>query len=107
MAYAQGPYAQCSDNCGSCFNAGGRPGVICQGGGLSATGYLCPPDAQGGNMAFACMDWTFGSKTMQQQELSFAQRTGESVYFGVGSFGSHDPQSGLGTCVRMTVEGLE
>lgn len=106
MAYAQGPYAQCSDNCGSCFNAGGRPGVICQGGGLSATGYLCPPDAQGGDMAFACMDWTFGSKTMQAQEASFSARTGEHVYFGVGSFGSDDPQSGLGMCVRLTVEGV-
>lgn len=108
-AYSQGTYSMCGDGaCGNCFNSGARPGVLCQGGGLSATGYLCPPDSQnGGDMAFACLDWTFGSAAMRQQESLFSARTGESVYFGVGSFGSDDPQSGLGTCVRMSVEGLK
>lgn len=106
--YAQGPYAQCSDNCGSCFNAGARSGVLCQGGGLSATGYLCPPDSNNGaDMAFACMDWTFGSNQMQQQEELFRSRTGADVFFGVGSFGSDDQQKGLGTCVRLVVDGME
>lgn len=73
---------------------------------MSATGYLCPPDSQGGDMAYACMDWTFGSKTMQAQEAKFASRTSEDVSFGVGSFGADDAQKGLGSCVRLKVEGV-
>merc|ERR1712066_1063828 len=53
------------------------------------------------------MDWTFGSKTMQAQEGKFASRTGDEVFFGVGSFGSDDPQKGLGSCVRLQVEGVQ
>merc|ERR1719221_2311306 len=58
-------------------------------------------------MAYACMDWTFGSKTMQAQEAKFASRTSEDVFFGVGSFGADDAQKGLGSCVRLKVEGVE
>jgi len=101
-AYAQGPYAKC-DTCESCFNAGARQGVLCQGGGLAATGYLCPPDAQGGDMAFACMDWTFGSSAMQAAESQFKATTGDQVRFGVGTFGSgDDPLKGIGNCYRIT-----
>lgn len=101
-AYAQGPYAQC-DTCDSCFNAGARPGVLCQGGSLAATGYLCPPDAQGGDMAFACMDWTFGSSAMQAAEAQFKTRSGEHVRFGVGTFGTgDDPLKGIGNCYRIS-----
>jgi len=70
------------------------------------TGYYCPPDAPGadGDMAFACMDWTFGSKGMQAAEASFSQRTGEDVYFGVGTFGtSDDAMRGIGACYRLQI----
>jgi len=70
------------------------------------TGYYCPPDAPGadGDMAFACMDWTFGSKGMQAAEASFSQRTGEDVYFGVGTFGtSKDIMRGIGACYRLQI----
>jgi len=67
----------------------------------------CPPESNNGNdAAFACMDWTFGSKTLQRQEATFLTRTGEDVFFGVGSFGSDDAQKGLGSCVRMKVDGV-
>ena len=66
-----------SNNCGSCFNPNGRSTtddfdvVLCpsaEGGGN--TGYYCNPE--GG--AFACMDWTFGSAKMMEQEEKFNQR---------------------------------
>lgn len=109
MKYVQGKYAKCSDDCGSCFNAGARQGYICAGGGLSATGYLCPVDSQnGGDAAFACMDWTFQSTTMKAHESTFKDRTGEDVYFGVGTFGtSDDPQKGIGACYRVEVNGVQ
>lgn len=43
---------------------------------------------------------------MQAQEATFSSRTGEGIFFGIGSFGSDDPQKGLGTCVRFVVEGV-
>lgn len=58
-------------------------------------------------MAFACMDWTFGSTSMRAAESSFLARTGNDVYFGVGTYGtSDDVQRGLGACYRMQVEGI-
>ena len=63
-------------SCGSCFNAGARPGLVCKGKD-NTTGYFCPPDSPGPDDdvrgvcafgsgvglhgSFACMDWTFGS----------------------------------------------
>jgi hypothetical protein len=100
--------AKCDATCGDCFNAGGRKGVLCNGGSLSATGYLCPPAAQGGDQAFACMDWTFGSKSMQGAEASFKARTGQDVFFGAGTFGTaDDPQKGIGSCYRLAVKGVK
>jgi len=92
----------CDDDCGRCFNKGGRAGVLCKGEG---TGYYCPPDQPGeGDMAFACMDWTFGSQAMREAEAAFKQRTAEDVYFGVGTFGtSDDAQRGLGACYRLQI----
>ncbi len=62
----------CEQNCGSCFNPGGRAGVICQG---PSTGYYCSTDGpQGGlpnSMAYACMDWTFQSASMRAAEAAF------------------------------------
>jgi len=76
---------------------------MCKG---SSPGYYCVPDAPDadGDMAFACMDWTFGSTAMRSAEATFKERTGEDVYFGVGTFGtSDDVQRGLGACYRLKI----
>lgn len=39
---------------------------------------------------FACLDWTFGSKSMQAAEAKFNSGNSDNVYFGVGTFGSSD-----------------
>lgn len=83
---------------------------MCNGAG-GQTGYYCPPDPQdanGGDAAFACMDWTFGSTALLAGEAAFRARTGDAVYLGVGTYGtSDDPQRGLGACFRLTVEGAD
>jgi len=102
-------YAQdsnnCDDGCGRCFNPNGRSStddvevVMCPASG--SPGYYCNSD--GG--VFACMDWTFGSKKIGKQEEAFKARTGEDVWFGVGTFGTmDDPMQGLGNCYRMVVK---
>jgi len=102
-------YAQdsnnCADGCGRCFNGNGRSStddfevVMCSAEG--SPGYYCNPE--GG--VFACMDWTFGAKKIQEQEAKFTSRTGENVWFGVGTFGtSDDPMMGLGACYRLVVK---
>jgi len=54
------------------------------------------------------MDWSFGSATMRKAEEAFNARAGESVYFGIGTYGtSADPQRGLGACYRLKVVGLD
>lgn len=96
--------------CGACFNAGARSGVMCKG---SKPGYSCPPDKKdfGGDMAFACMDWTFGSSAMIAAEASFNGRSGKSpVYFGVGTYGvslEQDTMGGLGMCLEMQIDGVD
>jgi len=96
----------CGDECGSCFNAGSRKGVMCNGAG-SQTGYYCPADGDQGDITFACMDWTFGSSAMRAAEASFMAQSGEDVFFGVGTFGTaDDEQNGLGACYRLTAEGV-
>eukprot|EP00929_Paragymnodinium_shiwhaense_P045945 TRINITY_DN23416_c0_g1_i1.p1 TRINITY_DN23416_c0_g1~~TRINITY_DN23416_c0_g1_i1.p1 ORF type:complete len:366 (-),score=80.66 TRINITY_DN23416_c0_g1_i1:216-1313(-) len=99
----------CKDGCGGgmCFNSGARPGVLCKG---QSTGYFCPPDSPppGGDMAFACMDWTFGSAGMKKAEEAFNSRAGDDVRFGVGTYGtSDDIQRGLGACYRLSVDGMD
>ena len=96
----------CEQHCGSCFNPGARAGVLCKG---SQTGYYCPSDnpPAGSDMTFACMDWTFGSAAMRAAEAAFAARSGEDVFFGVGTYGTaDDAQRGLGACYRMHVGGV-
>lgn len=70
-----------------------------------STGYYCSSDAppDGADMAFACMDWTFGSAAMKQAEAKFSARTSDDVFFGVGTYGS---AAGLGACYRITAEGV-
>lgn len=96
----------CDNECGMCQNPGSRAGVMCKG---SQTGYYCAPDSPAANedMAFACMDWTFGSNAMKEQQTAFQKRTGEDVFFGVGTFGTADDvQQGLGSCFRVQVDGV-
>ena len=96
----------CHTNCGACFNPGARAGVMCNGAG-DQRGYYCPGDGDTGDITFACMDWTAGSTAMGKAEAAFKARTGEDVILGVGTFGTgDDPQSGLGACYRMKVEGV-
>lgn len=67
----------------------------------SQTGYYS-------DAVFACMDWTFGSVSMRAAETSFGKRTGEDVFFGVGTFGTgDDAQRGLGACYRIEVDGMD
>ena len=101
--------SHCQDsNCGACFNAGSRPGKMCKGSG-SQTGYYCPAETtETGDITFACLDWTFGSSAMRVAEASFKGRTGEDVFFGVGTYGTNaDPLHGLAACYRLRVEGME
>eukprot|EP00095_Tigriopus_kingsejongensis_P008632 maker-scaffold426_size175065-snap-gene-0.36 protein:Tk08632 transcript:maker-scaffold426_size175065-snap-gene-0.36-mRNA-1 annotation:"endoglucanase" len=98
----------CSQTCDSCFNPNGRPSgdgvVMCPS--AESFGYYCDPE--GG--AFACMDWTFGSAAMMNQESQFNSRmkmegqASNDVWFGVGTFGTtEDAMQGLGNCYRMKV----
>lgn len=80
---------------------------MCRG---SQAGYYCPSDnpPAGSDMAFACMDWTFGSMAMQKAETAFNKRTNDNVYFGVGTYGTaDDEQRGLGGCYRLKVGGVD
>ena len=96
-----------SGDCGSCFNPGARPGVLCRG---QQTGYYCSASSPsaGADMAFACMDWTFGSQAMLAAEASWNARSGEApVYFGVGTYGTgSDPIRGLGACYKIEATGV-
>lgn len=77
--------------------------------GEGQTGYYCPSDPEkGGDAAFACMDWTFGSGEMLKAEAAFKTRSSEDVYLGVGTYGTgEDKQNGLGACYRLEVEGVD
>lgn len=45
---------------------------------------------------------------MLRAEAAFNSREGQSVYFGVGTYGtSSDGQQGLGACYRITVDGVD
>lgn len=88
------------------MNPGGRPGVSCRG---KKTGYYClvedPP--AGSDMAFACLDWSFGSNAMKAAERGFKARSGQDVYLGVGSYGTFGtPMNGLGACFKIKASGV-
>jgi len=97
----------CDSDCGNCFNPGARAGMMCRG---QQPGYNCPSDPNpNGDVAFACMDWTFGSHAQRAAEASYNSRSGKDpVYFGVGTYGtSTDAMGGLGMCVLLDVEGVD
>lgn len=56
--------------------------------------------------AYACMDWTLGSKQLQNAENKFKTRTGKDVFFGVGTFMGEGDEVGtdkhLGSCFLLT-----
>merc|ERR1712168_1400163 len=94
-------------NCDRCFNPGSRAGVMCMSYGTQG-GYLCSASSPSPDMAYACMDWSSGSKGMQAAEKAFEARTGQSVYFGVGTYGTEeDIQRGLGACYLITVDTID
>jgi len=51
------------------------------------------------------MDWTFGSKGMQERESQYLKSTNDDVYFAVGSYGTDASLAGF--CYRMTVNGMK
>lgn len=57
-------------------------------------------------VSYQCIDWTFGSAANTAREKSFLARTGEKVYFGVGSYSSANPTPG-GLCYRITASNLD
>ena len=56
-------------------------------------------------VAYQCIDWTTGSQANQQREEAFLRRTGQDVYFGVGSYGNIQSRGGL--CYRITVTSVK
>ena len=57
-------------------------------------------------MSYQCLDWVVLSKGMQRREEQYYNRTsGDSVYFGVGSYGSDGSRAGL--CYRITATGVD
>jgi hypothetical protein len=56
-------------------------------------------------VAYQCIDWTVGSASNAAREASYLAMTGESVYFGVGSYGSNQFAGGL--CYRMTTSSID
>lgn len=102
--YEESPNGACKSHCGACFNAGSRVGFVNP---AKSTGYYTTPSVGDGVWAGACMDWSFGSRSMQKAESAFNSRAGENVYFGVGSFGVADIQMGLGACFRLKVDTLD
>jgi len=102
-----GGTGNCANDCDRCFNPGSRAGVMCSSYGTQG-GYLCSADTPSPDMAFACMDWASGSKGMQAAEKAYEDRTGQSVYFGVGTYGTEDdPIMGLGACYLINVDTID
>jgi hypothetical protein len=56
-------------------------------------------------IAFQCIDWTAGSVGMKGREATYASRTGDNVFFGVGSYGND--QTRAGKCYRITASNLD
>ena len=55
-------------------------------------------------MSYQCIDWTVGSNGNAVRQIAFKQRTGNSVLFGVGSYGNNITRAGY--CYRLTVSGV-
>lgn len=90
--------------------------LCCENVDYSTTDYLhCSPGSQYSTapinncatcVAYQCIDWTFGSAANAAREAAFFGRTGQQVYFGVGSHTSGlNPNNG-GLCYRITTNNL-
>jgi hypothetical protein len=99
----QNKSTNCESDCGSCFNPGSKQGFVVPG---SSTGYYAPSNV-GDTWVGACIDWSFGSQSMQKAEASFNTREKDNVYFGIGTYGTNDAQRGLGACFRLKVDTLD
>jgi len=55
--------------------------------------------------AYQCLDWTAGSAGMQYREESYFNNSGDSVYFGVGSYGNDAKRAGK--CYRITTDSID
>ena len=56
-------------------------------------------------IAYQCIDWTAGSVGMKNREATYTSRTGDTVYFGVGSYGND--QTRAGKCYRISATNLD
>ena len=56
-------------------------------------------------MSYQCIDWSVGSAGMQEREFLFNKRTGQNVYFGVGSYGNDNKRAGR--CYRITTDSVD
>jgi len=113
-------YGTC-DQHSSCVNWSDSVGCGIPCGGLEGNpGYFCNPAGDGSkyddklsshtqtNYAYGCLDWSFQSKRMQQAEDDFRERTGNNVYFGIGSYGNiKDQKENLGKCYRITASNVD
>ena len=54
---------------------------------------------------YSCVDWLAGSAGMQKREADYYSRTGDQVYFGVGSYSNDPTRAGL--CYRITTETID
>jgi hypothetical protein len=99
----QNKSTNCEQDCGRCFNPGSRPGYVFPG---SSTGYYATSDV-GDVWVGACIDWSLGSKSMLKAEAAFNSREKDSIYFGIGTYGTNDAQRGLGACFRLKVDTLD
>jgi len=96
----QNASTNCENKCGSCFNPGSPSGFVIPG---AQTGYYATSDV-GDMWVGACMDWSLGSNSMKKAETAFNTREKDSVYFGIGTYGTSDAQRGLGACFRLKVD---
>ena len=55
-------------------------------------------------ISYQCIDWTVGSQGMVARGSEFASRTGQNVWFGVGSYGNNPAVAG--NCYRFTAAGV-
>jgi len=56
-------------------------------------------------VSYQCIDWTVGSAANAAREADFLAKTGQKIFFGVGSY-SGDAASG-GLCYRITTNSID
>ena len=56
-------------------------------------------------VAYQCIDWTLGSAANAAREADYFAQTGDSVYFGVGSYSNRTSYAGL--CLRVSSASID